>query len=318
MFKHIVAYVGLSVLLLLFAGTSLYFWHTSSEQEDLLSSTRDELQEARLEIGRGETTIADANKKISTLQKQVAREVKERHATLTMFAELTAKYAAMKKKVKTETRVEYRDRVVTREVNLPPGKIFMKKDGDYKPVKKLTYSYEDHRITIHGDAIAGTLSYELHQRFAAQVVESKLPSGGYNHYINLWELKEDEKLQKLELESFKVTKSDELKPQMYWWNPKLDLMGGALVDSSASVAPHLSFGLSFMGHGKTTDDLSWRFIRVGVGTTGPSSLTLSVSPVQYNVGKYLPLVSNVWATPTFGYDVVTDRWFGGLGISVVF
>ena len=76
-------------------------------------------------------------------------------------------------------------------------------------------------------------------------------------------------------------------------------------------------GISFMSYGKTADDMIWRFIRIGVGAAG-SDFSLTLSPAMFNLGKILPLVSNLWITPVVGYIVTADELFGGLGFSVVF
>jgi len=317
--RHIVINIILVLLLALSAGGAFHFWNISQDQASLLSASRVELQQANLTIGRGKTTIADANKRLEVLAKEVHEEVVKRRASLTMVAELQAKLDIEKKNVKVRTRVIYRNSVERVEVDLPKGKIFVEKDGKYLPVENMSYSYKDHRITITGDAIKGTLSYRLHQKFRATVVESKLPGGGYNHYATLWELSEEGKDEKkLSLTSFSIVKTDELAPHMWWWNPHIDLLGGLVVTGEPAVVPHVEVGVSVMSYGKTADDMTWRFLRVGIGAVGLDELSLSISPVMYNVGKPLPLISNLWITPTVVYQPLSNEWGGGLGLSVVF
>tara|TARA_Y100000310_G_scaffold151358_2_gene150959 strand:+ start:1085 stop:2053 length:969 start_codon:yes stop_codon:yes gene_type:complete len=319
--RHIIIYVVLTLLLALFAGGAFHYWSKSCDQASLLSASRVELQAAKLSIGRGETLLADANKRADTLSSEVKKDVEARRAALTLVAELRAKLETAEKEVQVITRLVYRDRVKRVEVDLPPGKIFVERDGKYYPVDNMAYSYRDHRITITGDAIKGVLSYKLHQKFRGVVAESKRPDGGYNHYATLWELGakgEDET--KLKLTSFKVVKTDELAPRMWWWAPHVDLLGGAAITSQngdIGVHTQVELGVSFMGYGKTNNDLSWRFIRVGVGVTG-DEFSLSLSPAMYNVGGPLPLVSNLWITPTVDYIPLSGGWGGGLGLSVVF
>ena len=314
--RHIAIYTVLIFLLALSAGGAAHYWNISRDQASLLSASRVELQQANLKVGRGETLLADANKKIGSLSSEVKREVKARRASLTLVAELTAALTAEKKNVKVKTRVVYKNSVERVEVELPKGKIFIEKDGKYLPVESMAYNYKDHRITIVGDAIKGELSYRLHQKFRGVLAESRLPGGGYNHYATFWELgPRGEDAVKLKLESFKVVRTDERAPKFWWWNPHLDLLGG--IAFKPDVSPHVELGLSVMSWGKTADDMHWRFLRVGVGVVG-RELSLSLSPAMYNIGKPLPLVSNLWLTPTVGYLPMSGGWFGGLGISVVF
>jgi len=300
------------ILITLVAG---YYWRSNNNLKKLLDTKIEELQKANLDIGRANTKIADANTLVDRLNNQIKEEIKKRGAVLSLYAELQARYEVEKNKVKTITKIVYKDRTI----DIPAGKLFVKlEDNSFQEVKSLTYSYKDFRINIDGDAIQSTLSYKLHQRFRAVMVESKVPGGAINHYAELYEMGEKgEDLAKLKLEKFDVVKSEELKASMKWWNPKLDLMLGAGVNPDPSFIWTGDVGITFSSYGKTEDDISWRFFRIAAGITN-TGISMSFSPVQYNVGKNLPLVSNLWLTPYAGFDFYVMKPHFGLGISVVF
>jgi hypothetical protein len=182
----------------------------------------------------------------------------------------------------------------------------------------MSWSYKDFRITIDGDAIKQVLSYKLHQRFRGQLIETRLPTGARNHYFRLQEL--DDKgsvVGKLELDRFDVMRGKELSDRMMWWNPKLDLGLGFGVNQSLEESWLGDIGISLSAYGKTPDDIKWRFFRFGAGVT-KSGYSLAFSPALFNLGKHLPLVSNVWLMAFGGWDFGAMKAHFGLGISVVF
>ena len=64
------------------------------------------------------------------------------------------------------------------------------------------------------------------------------------------------------------------------------------------MAPYL--GVSFLGYGKTKDDLNWRFIKAIVSPS-EEAVGVGACPLSYNVGKNLPLFSNIWISPCYVY-----------------
>ncbi len=79
-------------------------------------------------------------------------------------------------------------------------------------------------------------------------------------------------------------------------------ISGTPVDSVPEVTPNLHVAL--FSHGKTKLDIDWTFLGLGVGyETQNQSVGFLVSPVNYNIGKPLPLVENIFLGPTIGLDV---------------
>lgn len=287
----------------------------NSLKQALLSASQ-ELTEAKLEIGRAETRIADAKGMVSKLEKTLQEEIDKRKAVVIAYGELQGVLEAEKKKVKTLTKIVYKDKPGT--IDIPKGKLFIKEDdGTYSEIQQMTLEYKDFRIDIESDCLNNRLSYKLHQKFEGQYVETKLPTGQFNHYLNLWELDDkDTRVNKVALKSFVVVKTDPDKNTFHWFNPKLDILfgGGLAFNGEGTWLGEL--GISVASYGKTKNDLSWRFVRFGAGLTR-HGFSMTFSPVQFNIARSIPLISNCWLSPYFGWDTNIGTFHAGLGISVV-
>lgn len=307
-------------LILIVVVILMTIWSAKKQHDlqELITVKNEELMKGNLELGRANTKFADASKMLSQLSGQIQKEIKDREAVVNLYAVLEAKYQAEKKKVKTVTTVVYKDRTVDHQIDLPKNKLFVRTDdGQYKEITSLLYSYNDFRITIQGDAIDETISYKLHQKFRVKFVETTLPTGARNHYAEIYELDDKGKdVGKLSLEKFDVIRSNELPNRWMWFNPKLDLQFGAGSNQYLGFSWAADLGVSFSSYGKTPDDIFIRLFRVGAGLTR-NGFELSFSPVSYNLGKDLPLISNLWLTAFAGYDFGVMGVHFGAGISVV-
>jgi hypothetical protein len=85
--------------------------------------------------------------------------------------------------------------------------------------------------------------------------------------------------------------------EFHWWNPKLDLS----LDNSFVFDVDDNFyrfggsiGISIMSYGRTTHDNDWRFIRLGVGMNSKENPYVTVEPIRYNLGRFIPLISDLW------------------------
>jgi len=278
-------------------------------------ATSSVLMSKNLELGRAETKLGNAETQIGKLSKDIQKEIKDRKAALSLVIDLRAKYEKEVRDKRVETRVVYRDR--EKKVDLPQGKLFIKEGNKYKVVESLSWSYKDFRITITGDTVKKTLSYKLHQKFRATIAESKLPSGGYNHYVEVFELDDKNKdVDKIRLTNIQAIRSEPNKSKLFWFNPKLDLELGYGVSMRAQSSWVGTVGLSIAGYGITKNDLTWRFLRVGIGGSSDGFI-ITGSPVSLNIARFLPVLSNVWITPSAGYDFTNGAALFTFGISVV-
>jgi hypothetical protein len=89
------------------------------------------------------------------------------------------------------------------------------------------------------------------------------------------------------------------------FNPRLYLGidGGVIVNPPihAEVVPNI--GLSLFSYGQTKVSPQWSFLTLGVGyATQQQAPVLILSPINYNVGKDLPLVDNLHVGPSVSVD----------------
>ena len=106
----------------------------------------------------------------------------------------------------------------------------------------------------------------------------------------------------------KITSSifKQIKPKtmtFFWWAPHLDFginMGANLLSGEAIFG--LDLGFAAMAYGRTKNDNIWRFARASVGTRDKfSDFQFTLSPLGYNLGSSLPLISDVWIWPTLSF-----------------
>lgn len=113
-----------------------------------------------------------------------------------------------------------------------------------------------------------------------------------------------------------------LKDKMFWFNPILDLnffaggkvykfaTGPGRTESIASIGADL--GLSLSSYGETRADSWFRLFRVGVGYNAERQAAhFSFAPFVFNIGKPLPLLTNLYLSPQVGVDTA-----GGLTINL--
>lgn len=98
----------------------------------------------------------------------------------------------------------------------------------------------------------------------------------------------------------------ELRGSEFWFNPRLQLglgVGPTIYKSlTAEVIPTLQ--VSLFSYGPHKRQTTWNFLGLGIGvhTQNPSP-TISISPVNYNIGEPLPLLENLFIGPTLSVDV---------------
>lgn len=102
-----------------------------------------------------------------------------------------------------------------------------------------------------------------------------------------------------------------------FWNPRLFLgvEGGVGVNPVAGeFSPSLSVGIMSYGQYKTNPDFSVLEVGAGYGTVSKTA-QIVVTPVAYNVGKHIPLMSNLYVGPTVSVGTDGNVTFGA-GIRV--
>lgn len=101
-----------------------------------------------------------------------------------------------------------------------------------------------------------------------------------------------------------------IKIKKFRWNPNVNL---GLVAGTETIAPTL--GISLFSYGRTKVDNDLLFLNVYTGGNTDSA-TIGVVPIQYNIGKHLPLINNTFIGPSIG--LTNDGINYGCNLSVPF
>ena len=289
-----------------------------TSQTEVLNS---ELMQANLSLGRAETSFGQARDKVDELDGKLQKEIRARSALVTRYGVLQARYDVLVAEREADrVRTRHAEPVICKTGKFVEGLLYQATGKKLlSPVTEHIATLTDFRIDVDctikpvpnkKKSIPTKIGYQLHQRFGGQLVETRLPSGGINHYVQLYELDDkDRRLSNLKLKSWTVVVADELAPQWYWWAPHLDLLG--FVGGGPENLPYLgaSVGVSFMGYGATENDLSWRVLRIS-GDFG-TDVGIGITPALYNLGELIPLISNLWIGPHISKGLNTS-WTLGL------
>ncbi len=63
--------------------------------------------------------------------------------------------------------------------------------------------------------------------------------------------------------------------------------------------------------------MTWRFLDIGVGGN-KEGMSLALTPVSYNLGETLPVISNLFIGPYIGWEIGDPTYSFGLSTSIPF
>lgn len=273
------------------------FRHYQSELDKNKALVAGFQMQGDLAKGRSNTIFTESKTHLKELAPEIQKDIKERDAKLNIVGKIETKY---------ETAVE--GALIT-------GPTIVERSGNDKcVVSSLPFSYKDFRLDASGDAVKKTFRYKLTQKFEIIFAETKLASGAINNYAELYELDQSNKrVGRLELTKFDVYKNP-IDPKIFkWWDPAIDIMVGAIMNRGYEFGINGNVGVSFFSYGRYRN-LDWRFLRLATGINR-SGLEFSVAPAQYNVAQPIPIINNLWLTPSFGYILDTKSYYLGFGIA---
>lgn len=157
--------------------------------------------------------------------------------------------------------------------------------------------------------------------YNAKVVQAEQVTGQWNTYVEAWAENNKDPESRGEKLPLKITQAEfkqvkEVTERMFWWNPKIDFGIGWSSTNSSTV--NFGMGFSAMGYGRTENDLKWRFLRLAFMTDSEfDSYYGSFSPAGYNLGEFLPIISNLWLWPEVTYSD-EGKMGGGVSLSFMF
>lgn len=318
----------LSVGLALAVGLVGKLAWTNYQLNQRTSQLNEQLMQANLELGRAHTQFGNVEKYVKTLEEGIQAEIKERNAIATSFAHFKANLKINKPVtiVKNQVKTIYKDKII--EV---PAKLELKLGGVYQVVgpgkvyeiSVIPFKFKDHLVEVYHMAIPNLGNFGFKHKFgyrislgiAGQMVETRTSSGAVNHYLNLYALGPNgEKTQRLNLQEFNVVVKDLTKPKWWWWSPHIDIGALGLVDQNLKLHAGGSLGFSVGGYGHTKNDLSWRYLRLSLDLSKKAGI--GISPVVYNMGEFLPLISDLWIGPHLTW-ALKDEWLMGFTLNSI-
>lgn len=133
---------------------------------------------------------------------------------------------------------------------------------------------------------------------------------GRHYAYSKFQIETNGKIYTVPISSAKLV--EEYPNSKFSFNPRLYLGidGGIIINSPihAEITPNI--GLSFFSYGKTKVSPQWSFATLGLGySTQQKDIVLILSPINYNIGKDIPLIDNLYIGPSFSVDV-----YGNLGL----
>ena len=310
--------IALVVVSLLLGGLLVKTFLDNRELSDSNSRLNEELMQSNLELGKARTQFGEANAKLKELDDNLKAALAKNKELITAYGILKARFEAQGGN--TNIPIPLPDKPVD-PLNLEENSLYLSlsKDKLLPLGKGLAAQFKDHRIEAltmleTEPSLHFSFAYKLKLEIGGQLVQTITPSGAVNHYLSLYELVNGQKAGRFQLESFEVLVVDQRVSRFFLWAPHLDI---AAIVGWNGLEPQYgaSLGISFMGYGLTYNDLSWRFLRLGL-TIPNERIGLDLAPVLWNLGGPLPLVSNLWIAP-FASLTFPNFWGGGLILGVV-
>lgn len=324
------------IVCLVFVGFKGYAWFSGLQagQNAVEQAKLDEArkyQEFASNIVRANTELVNSlkadieklRKEGSEERKKLLDDIKKRDEKINNLGEVVSTLEGKSKELRVAADRKYEGRS-TEDPNAYEfktiDKTFTDNKGDSKEVSIAWAMYYPNRSEeTRWKVGAEPLDYHT------IIIQSEQKDGQYNTRLESWaeNTRTKEKIpMKIELAEFKQVKKNE--KEFYWWAPRLSLnvdlgVGTSnLPDSSSDFVAAGGVSFSMMGYGRTTNDLTWRFLDFGISTNGNTTYA-KFTPFTYNVGEILPLINNTFVGPFVGYGFSGDNdWLFGLGISVPF
>ena len=320
--------IVLSVLLVITGLLLTKVWMQNNDLNNANTELNKKLMEANLEIGRAHTKFGDANKYIKELEDEIQKEIKEREGFITRIGKLEAELKAHGEGSGTTvvTIIDEKIVEVPAELSVLKGQLYQALENNkIVLVSSIMGNYKDFRLDIKATVqpkegsvdLPINFEYDLHQKFRGIFVEDILPSGAINNYFSFWEVDDNGKtVTDIRLTNFQVIINDKRKPKLYWWCPRLDVSAFLDVSGPLNVDHGIDMGLSLSAYGKTPNDLTWRFLRLGIGVG--DDISLSLTPVLYNLGQPLPLLTNAWLGAGIQRSLMDPLWKYQFSLGVMF
>lgn len=328
--------VGLVVVAIVVLGLKGYAWvsmkfaHQEAQHKIELEQARqykqynDNLVRAHTEVVKDlKSEIKDMEKRNSTAVDAMLTDIKEKNEKITNMGETVAKLNENIRDLRVKSDHTYKEGT-----------------GDYNEqyFKKIMYRHKDEDGNVIEVPVAWSMYFPNREpdkqwktgvyplEYHSRVVQSEQEDGQLNTYTEVYfENNKDKSSRGIEVpvrissSEFKQLKKED--KEFFLWAPHINLtidfgMSGFDVvgENGSPIVPGISVSMS--GYGKTKNDLDWKFVELGIASTGDSTY-LRFSPFSWNIGQAVPLISNTFIGPFVGISDEGESMFG-VGISIPF
>jgi hypothetical protein len=159
-------------------------------------------------------------------------------------------------------------------------------------------------------------SFEVLPRTYGSTTVIGQDENGRHYAYSKFQIESDGKTYTIPITNAKIV--EEYPTPKFSFNPRmyLGIDGGLIVNPPIHAELTPNIGLSFFSYGQTKVSPQWTFLTLGLGyATQQQAPVIILSPINYNVGKDLPLVDNLHIGPSVSVDTAGN--FGlYLGIRV--
>ncbi len=240
--------------------------------------------------------------KIETLNEQIKNVVEQRDQDIVAFGEIVAQLTQdMSEQIgnayidNTDSSKNYVETVIKKTMG----------------TEEIPWSWAMYSPNIEGDEkwTTGTYPAKVHTKIAIGKNDDR--SDAYVEAYMTSDVFNADKGKKfpLSIDSIEWVEAP-LGPKKWMYNTRMSLGIGL------STSFFTSFEFSFFSYGRSKTDMDWRFASLGLGINDDDGF-LYVSPFEYNLGKVVPYVENLFIGPFVGGDTDGDI-IGGVGLQIPF
>lgn len=327
---------GLIILALVGAGLKGYAWvsmkfaHQEAQHKIELEQARqykqynDNLVRAHTEVVKDlKSEIKGLEKRNSAAVDAMLKDIKDKNEKITNMGETVAKLNEN-----------------IRDLRVKADHTYKSGTGDYneQEFKKIMYRDKDEDGNVIEVPIGWAIYFPNREpgkrwktgvyplEYHSKVVQSEQEDGQINTYTEVYfENNKDKASRGIEVpikiasSEFKQLRKED--KEFYLWAPHINFtidfgIGGfdVLDENSNPIVPGISVSMS--GYGRTKNDLDWKFVELGLSSDGDTTY-FKFMPFSYNIGNFVPLVSNTFVGPFIGYSTEGETVYG-FGLSIPF
>lgn len=319
---------GLIIVALVIVGLKGYAWvsmefaHQEAQHKIELENARqykqynDSLVRAHTEVVK---SLKDEIKELDNQWDEARKDIKEKDEKIINIGKTIAKLNENIRDLRVKSDHAYKEGT-----------------GDYNEqyFKKIMYRHKDEGGNVTEVPVAWSMYFPNREpdkqwktgvyplEYHSKIVQSEQEDGQFNTYTEVYFENNKDKASRglevpIEIISSEFTQLRKEDKEFFWWAPHLNLnvdFGISGFDLGNPIVPGISISMS--GYGRTKNDLDWKFVDLGISSDGTDTY-FRFSPFAYNIGTFIPLISNTFIGPFVGFSTESETMFG-FGLSIPF